>query len=197
MLLSWVNYDLSGMCFWDTAEKRWNTGRKYRQLYTECSNNVVEEKFAILSSGKDQRKKLKKKIYMEWLLQEACTDFGSHVRPEVDKNGKTVIVVMAKNLCLSACSTSRCLKAWGYSGLLCLWWVKRGVEGGAAAAMAGILWLLVSWQPAQIHTAGCAARKGEVHPRLGWADVRWLWWHIDFSGFIAVVLLLLPPWSLL
>lgn len=78
------------------------------------------------------------------MLQEACIDFGSHVRPELDKNGKTVIVKKAKNLCLGACRTSRCLKAWGYSGLLHLWWVKRGVEGGTATAIAAVLWLFIS-----------------------------------------------------
>ena len=87
--------------------------------------NAVEEKLAILSSSKDQRKKGKKKIWND-VLQEACLDFGSHVRPEVDKDGKKVMAVMTKKCCLGACSTSRCLKAWGYSGLSCLWWVKGG-----------------------------------------------------------------------
>lgn len=89
--------------------------------------NVDEEKLAILSSGKDQRKKERKKYIWNDVLQEVCLHFGSHVRPEVDKGGQRLMAVMAKKFCPGACSMSRCLKAWGYSGLLCLWWVKGGM----------------------------------------------------------------------
>jgi len=44
-------------------------------------------------------------------MQELCLDFGSHVRPEVDKDGKTETAVMAKKFCLGARSTLKCLKA--------------------------------------------------------------------------------------
>lgn len=68
------------------------------------------------------------------MLQEACLDFGSHVRPEMDKDRKRVMAVMAKKFCLDARSRVRCLKAWGYSGLLCLWWVKGGCWGRSSCS---------------------------------------------------------------
>lgn len=74
---------------------------------------------------KTKERKKEKKIWND-MLQEACLDFGSHVRPELDKDRKRVMAVMAKTFCLGARSRVRCLKAWGYSGLLCLWWAKGG-----------------------------------------------------------------------
>lgn len=58
------------------------------------------------------------------MLQEAYLDFGSLVSPEVGNDGNLVMAVMAKTFSLDARSTLRSLKAWGYSGLLCLWWAK-------------------------------------------------------------------------
>lgn len=49
--------------------------------------NAAEEKLAILSSGKDQRKKGEKKKTWNDVLQEAHLDFGSLVSPGKASNG--------------------------------------------------------------------------------------------------------------
>lgn len=148
--------------------------------------NSVEEKLAIVSSGKEQRKK----ICMEWCSAEVCLDFGSHAKPRWKKhnggNGQAILPGRKQHE-----KVRTCVHQWGYSGLLCLWSVLRE-KHLQQLQVSRSHWSLEPQHNCPLQSVLAASPSPW---QTGWADVWWLWWHSDFSGLSAVLFQLLSLWS--